>query len=256
MSNIKTFLKQQKLIVLLFAKIKRLWYSGGSQSNEGKILNNLISIHDNIPKVFVEFGFSGWEYNCIDLSKEKTWQGLLIDADSYNCWVAESISKRTISVKQAWITKDNINGIVGSWLGKRQLGILSIDVDGNDWWILNELSHIRPAIIIMEYNSAFGFNTVSAVYDERFDRRNKHKRWTYYGASLSMISRYLIDKGYQLTAISESGVNAFYLRNDLIGEKDIILDPISSFKDSLAAFGGSHQAEWELIKHMDYVRVE
>lgn len=254
LATIKTFLKRQKYVTWLYAKAKSLGHLGGSQSNEALILSNLITLHDRIPKTFVEFGFSGWEFNCDDLCKDKTWQGLLIDADPYNCWTANARFGKAINVRQAWITRDNIKGIVGSWLGDQQLGILSIDVDGNDWWLLKELSHIRPAIIIMEYNSAFGLNKISAIYDQNFDRQNKHERWTYYGASLTIISDYLKEEGYELTAISESGVNAFYLRNDLIGDKDNILDPPSSFKDSFAAHGSSHEIEWGYIKHMDYAR--
>ena len=256
MATIKTFLKRQKYVAWLYAKAKHFGHSGNSQSNEAQILSGLIKLHDGIPKTFVEFGFSGWEFNCDHLCKDKTWKGLLIDADPYNCWIANARFGKAINARQAWITRDNINGIVESWLGDRQLGILSIDVDGNDWWLLKELSHIRPAIIIMEYNSAFGLNKLSAIYDPEFDRRNKHERWTYYGASLTIISDYLKEEGYELTAISESGVNAFYLRNNLIGDKDNILNPSSSFKDSFAANGSSHEIEWGYIKHLDYARNE
>ena len=229
-----------------------LVHAGSSQSNESEILRNLIKLHNDIPRTFVEFGFSGWELNCNDLCKHKSWHGLLIDADPYNCWIATTRFEESISVREAWITKDNINEMVMSWLGEQQLGVLSIDVDGNDFWLLKELSRIKPAIIIMEYNSAFGLNKVSAIYDEEFDRRNKHERWTYYGASLTIISDYLKGEGYELTAISESAVNAFYLRNDLIGDKDKLLDPVSSFQDFWASYGSSQAAEWDYIKHMDY----
>ena len=261
MESLKTGLKRNKYVAKIFARIKTVYFhmrhapQGASQSNESEILDLLIQTHVNIPKTFVEFGFSGWELNCVGLCNSKEWVGLLIDADPYNCWIAQTRFSKLIDTKIAWITKDNIKVLVKSWLEGRSLGVLSIDVDGNDYWLLNELSDINPSIVVMEYNSAFGIRCISAIYDENFDRREKHKRWTYFGASLTMISEFLCEQGYSLVAISASGVNAFFLRNDLLSSDDKVLDPVHSFKDSFKIKGtSSSQAEWEYIKLLSYAR--
>mgnify|MGYP001156759003 CR=1 FL=1 len=261
-ADAKSLVKRNKRLTWLYVKTKLLIMrrlnlytrAGNSQSDENEILNNLLLAHTNIPKTFVEFGFSGWEFNCNDLCNGNSWKGFLIDADPYNINIAQARFGNSIESKQAWITKDNIKNLVETWLGRsRSLGVLSIDVDGNDYWLLKELIHLNAAIVIMEYNSAFGHNKVSAIYDKSFDRTRKHDRWTYYGVSLSMVTHFLSDHGYTLTAISSNGVNAFYLRNDFVCHSDKTLDPIIDFKDSFTIRDlPSWENEWEYIKDLEY----
>src|SRR5258708_27545116 len=74
-----------------------------SQSNEARIIDRLIAEFD-VPKSFIEFGFSGWEFNCIKLAGSGDWEGLLVDGDSYNVRVANQIFSRRVTARQLWVT--------------------------------------------------------------------------------------------------------------------------------------------------------
>jgi hypothetical protein len=75
-----------------------------------------------------------------------------------------------------WLTLDNLDFIL-EYSRKQKLGILSIDVDGNDFWFLEKLITINPAIIIIEFNVSFVLRHISLPYDAFFDRKKKHESW-------------------------------------------------------------------------------
>ena len=100
---------------------------------------------------------------------------------------------------------------------KGDVGILSVDVDGNDYWIWQSIECISPRIVIAEYNSVFGPKArVSVPYDPGFVRVEKHKSKLYYGASLSALDFLAQGKGYRLVAGNTAGNNVFFVREDCL----------------------------------------
>lgn len=222
-----------------------------SQNDEEEILGQLL-VRYEVPPTFVEFGFSGWEFNCASLPR--TWSGLLVDGNPYNVRIARTIMPRAVSAQQLWITLDTIQEIE-AWVGSRALGILSVDVDGNDYWFLRRLIGLKPAIIISEYNSSFGLNPVTVPYDPQFDRLKKHDSHLYYGASLTALTHLARMHGYSLVAVSDAGVNAFFVRNDLMVEDDRRLDPNQGFREKRFSDGSCQLGQWARIRHMPFVDV-
>jgi hypothetical protein len=200
LKKIKNYIKKTSLIIP-FIIIKHAFNNKKfSQSNEVTIIENLIGRFD-VPKSFVEFGFSGWEFNCIKIANE--WDGLLIDGDTYNITIARKIFSKKIVAKQMWLTLDNLDYIL-EYSRTRKLGILSIDVDGNDYWFLEKLIVINPAIIVIEFNVSFGLRPISVPYDPIFDRKKKHESWEYYGASI-LAMHYLCNLNcYSLIEVSQN----------------------------------------------------
>lgn len=253
LNTLKNLIKQTPLaipfIVLKNALNKREW----SQSNEAQIIDRLVSRFD-VPKSFIEFGFSGWEFNCIKIAKE--WEGLLIDGDAYNTTIAKQIFPKAIVAKQMWLTLDTLDFIL-DYSKSRKLGILSIDVDGNDYWFLEKLITINPAIIIVEFNVSFGLLPISVPYDSAFDRTKKHESWEYYGASLTAMHHLCRQHGYSLIEISRNGVNAFFVRNDLLTSGDRELTPKEGYREKSYPDGSIAPTTqfWETIKHLPYVDV-
>ena len=98
-SYIKNKLKNSNLFIFLLTKIRLIYKSLNSQSNESDILNKLLTWHPTIPKTFVEIGFGAWEFNCIKLAKDrsKLWKGLLIDGDEYQVKMAKNIFHKKIT---------------------------------------------------------------------------------------------------------------------------------------------------------------
>jgi hypothetical protein len=96
------------------------------------------------------------------------------------------------------------------------IGLLSVDIDGNDYWVWEAIDKIKPRIVTCEYNSAFGpTKKVSTPYSDDFQRSKAHYSDLYFGASLAAFCHLAEQKGYDFIGTAEPGVNAFFVRRDL-----------------------------------------
>ena len=128
--------------------------------------------------------------------------------------------KYDLRCQSAFITKENINSLIQQ-SGFEEIGLLHVDIDGNDYWIMKELdlSKISPAIIILEYNSVFGRErAVTIPYQANFYRFNAHYSGLYWGASLKALTLLMRERGYSLIGSNSAGNNAYFVRNDLLTE--------------------------------------
>ena len=191
-----------------------------SQSNESEILQRLVARYP-VPSLFVEFGFGVWEFNCARLTD--SFDGLLVDGDGDNVAYARRVLPPRIHCEHCWVTLETLD-VVERFAQGRPIGILSVDVDGNDYWFLRRLIGLAPAIVVCEFNSVFGLRPISVPYDERFERFQKHPSGLYFGASLSALDHVCRQHGYTLMAVSSNGVNAFFVRSDLLLPGDAAFD--------------------------------
>ncbi|MES2754973.1 MAG: hypothetical protein V4659_09945 [Pseudomonadota bacterium] len=232
---LKSALRQSPLATPLI-RLKSVFERPTTQNEEGAILTQLLA-RFAIPKRFVEFGFSGWEFNCATLVND--WEGLLLDGNSYNVKIARLILPKKIRAEERWLTLDTLD-IVRDFAAESELGILSIDVDGNDYWFLQALIDVRPAMLILEYNSSFGRRPVTVPYDATYDRTRVSPTWPwyngetthyYFGASLAALTHLATEHGYSLIEVTQSGVNAFFVRNDLLGDDDFPLSADQAYRE-------------------------
>lgn len=199
-----------------------------SQSGEDGIIQFILSKIKNKNFTFVEFGCENYiESNTRYLLYNNNWKGLIIDGSKKNIEEIKKSNyywKYNLTVLKEFITKDNINNLLKKNKFNENLGLLSIDLDGNDYWILKELKHILPDIIICEYNSLLGKkNSLSFKYDENFIRSNNSFSKINYGASIKAICELLNDK-YFLVYGNKFGNNLFFVNQkfkNLIQEKSI-----------------------------------
>jgi hypothetical protein len=216
------------------------------QSDETRILANLTK---HAPKAFVEFGFHPVQFNCAALARDAGWRGLLIDGSQRQVDDARAIFPERIEIEQRFLTLDNLDFIAAKFPG---LGVLSIDVDGNDFWFLERLIGIQPTVISVEYNASFGANSVTVPYDPTFDRHAKHPSGWYHGASLTALAKLCAKSGYGLAAVSSAGGNAFFTKTGA-------LDPAVSWRPSKLRdtwSGTTPASQWEAIKHLPFVAIE
>src|SRR5690606_10522146 len=116
-----------------------------------------------------------------------------------------------------FVTRDNINRILREHGVTGEIGLLSIDIDGMDYWIWEAITEVSPAIVVIEYNHRFGAErAVTVPYEENFDRRETHPSLVYYGASLKALEQLGDTKGYVLVGCGRAGLNAFFVRRDLL----------------------------------------
>jgi hypothetical protein len=167
-----------------------------------------------------------------------------------------------------WVSTSNINSIIKT--ATQQMGgldIFSLDLDGNDYWILKEANLGDTKVAVVEYNSIFGSEiAVSVPEDERFDRTEKHFSWLYYGANLKAYVDLLESKGLVFVGTNRVRSNAFFVRNDLINRVSIeIPTSLSSFtenkiRESRDEFGRMNHLEltrgYELIKDQLVIDLE
>jgi hypothetical protein len=194
-----------------------------SQWGEDGIVQHLSKAIEIRYKTFIEFGVEDFtEANCRFLLMKDNWSGYVIDGSTSNIAKLKSSYyywKYHIDAVDAFITKDNINDLLANSGFDEDLGILSIDIDGNDYFVLEAIDTVRPRILICEYNAVFGARKISVPYEPDFFRTRKHYSNLYWGASLSAMTFLANKKGYSLVGTNSSGCNAFFVRNDLLNEK-------------------------------------
>ena len=125
------------------------------QSDESDIILDLVAA-ESAPLTFVEFGFHPTEFNCIALRDKAS--GLLIDGDHTTVKLAKSLLPENVAVVHRFLTLDNLDFIRTKF---EKIGVLSIDVDGNDYWFLKALIEVDPSVISVEYNASFGLRSLS-----------------------------------------------------------------------------------------------
>ena len=182
-----------------------------SQWGEDGIIQYLVNNLDIAQRTFIEFGVENFnESNCRFLMMKDQWHGFVIDGstvnitqlrDSYYYWQYQLNSKAT------FITRDNISQLLDESGFKKNLGLLSVDIDGVDYHVLEALDDWRPAILIVEYNDAFGWRRpISVPYDPAFIRRQKHYSNQYWGANLPAFHYLAGKRGYALVGTNSVGV--------------------------------------------------
>jgi hypothetical protein len=183
------------------------------------LVNNLEFPH----KTFIEFGVADYrESNTRFLMMNNNWSGLVMDGSESNVeriTGSEYFWKFTLSAKAAFIDTDNINSLLSSSELDREVGILHIDLDGNDYWIWKEITVISPVVVILEYNSIFGIDrSITTPYDKKFSRTCAHYSNLYYGASLRALSQVSASKGYVFIGCNSAGNNAYFVRKDRLND--------------------------------------
>ncbi len=193
-----------------------------SQWGEDGIIQYLISRIPVENEVFVEFGVETYdEANTRFLLVNNNWSGLVIDADSESIEKIRSMSlywRHDLTAVQGFVTENNINALIRDQGIEGDIGLLSIDIDGNDYWIWRAIEVISPRIVVIEYNSLFGCrHAVTVPYQEAFSRMRAHHSGLYFGASLKALCRLADEKGYVFVGTNSAGVNAFFVREDVAG---------------------------------------
>ncbi len=194
-----------------------------SQSGEDGIIQFLVSNIRIEHRTFIEFGTEDFrESNCRFLLMKNGWSGFIIDGSARNMKRLRSTRfywRYPVQSRVAFVTRENISALLEESGFEKNAGILSIDIDGVDYYVLAELRHWNPSIIIVEYNAVFGnVRPVSVPYDPQFSRARKHFSSLYYGASLPAFYSLLGTRGYALVGSNSTGNNAFFVRRDLLNE--------------------------------------
>jgi hypothetical protein len=169
---------------------------------------------------FIEFGVEDYtEANTRFLLVNNQWSGLVLDGDPQNI---DRIRRDQISrffdlqSECAFITTDNINSLVTrANFASLKVGLLSIDIDGNDYWVWEALTSVEPSIVICEYNCLFGFESPWTIkYDPSFVRGTNYP-FSFYGTSLRSACDLAESRGLTFIGCNAAGNNAYFISKDL-----------------------------------------
>lgn len=203
-----------------FKDPQRLLSSGfkvHSQGYEDGMIAEVFRRIGTTSRRFIEFGVEdGLECNTTFLLIQG-WSGAWIEASSKHVLKARAAFKDfAVEVVNEFVTVDNADEMIARLAGEGELDLLSIDIDFHDYWVWRALTTVKPRLVIIEYNATlppFVRKTVAPNPSRVWDGSN------YFGASLGALESLGQIKGYSLVGCSATGVNAFFVRSDLVEER-------------------------------------
>ena len=177
-----------------------------SQFGEDGIIEKIFEIIGTTSKLAIEFGASNG-FSCSNSANlwTKDWKGVLIESDAnlYTQCCSKVANYPCIVVhRKVGVTgKDSLESIVTALNIGSSVDLLSIDVDGDDYYIFQSINELRPRVVICEYNPS-----IPAHLDVYSDIGN------HIGCSVAALQRIAREKGYSLIAITDS--NCFFVLNE------------------------------------------
>lgn len=223
-----------------------------SQWGEDGIIEWLCHKLPGVSRSFIEFGVESFaEANCRFLIENRGWRGLVMDGSASHMGNLRQETlywRHDLTAVTAFITAENINALIKASGFAGELGILSVDIDGNDYWVLQAINCVNPAIIICEINGNFGdLQPLSIPYHPAFQRLQTHHSGQYFGCSVEAAKLLCSRKGYAFIGTNTNGVNAFFVRNDLAGP---VIDSIAEVR----AWAPRHRDSRNQNGQLDFTR--
>ncbi len=166
---------------------------------------------------FVEFGVENYtEANTRFLLVNDNWSGLVMDgSEDYVSYIQRDniYWRHDLTALARFITRDNINSLLQETGFHGRIGLLSVDIDGNDYWVWEAITAVDPAMVIVEFNGLFGAHeAVTIPYQADFHRTSAHPSNLYWGASLVAFCHLAAQKSYVWIGCNSAGNNAFFVR--------------------------------------------
>lgn len=215
------------------ARLRDASYDIFTYHGEDGIIGFLLSRLSGVPPVFADIGSGDCiKSNCAYLAVHEGWKGCFLDTQAEQLEVGKKFygarggKDNGIRFLQAYITPENVNGLLSGAGLNGEIGLLSIDIDGNDFWIWKAIGVIRPRIVVIEAKVEFGIDNRVVPYA----KSNHHSADKMYnGASVEALKELGRQKGYKLAGANKQGYNLFFVQqHELIQEEqvvDILSDP-------------------------------
>jgi hypothetical protein len=200
--------------------LTRHGFQAFSQFDEDGIIAEIFRRIGPQSRTFVEIGVGdGLENNTCFLLLQG-WRGHWIEASEAHCRLIRDkfgpqLADGQLSLHEQFVTAKNIDSILMGAGVPADLDLLSIDIDGNDYWVYEAITSIRPRVLVLEYNPAYGpSDAMTIACDPKFVWQVS----TYYGASLKAWELLCREKGYRLVGCGFAGVNAFFVQESCCGD--------------------------------------
>lgn len=229
-----------------------------SQFEEDGILLYIFSLVTPINRTCVEIcAADGRECNTANLIINHGWWGHLFDGDKHNVKAGNAFfsqNKNTFlyppRFTQAWITAENVNDLITQSGVNGPIDLLSLDIDGVDYWVWKAISVIKPQVVVCEtHNPIPSDKALTVPYDPKFIFESEHYR----GASLAAMCKLGKEKGYRLVGTHRFGFNAFFMKNGVGEEYFPEVDTASCVQDPYSE--QARKERWPLAKEHNWQEV-
>ncbi len=204
-------------------KLEEVEFKIFSQWGDDGIIQYLINKLKIDNKIFIEFGVEDYtESNTRFLLMNNNWSGLVMDGSDSNINEIKKSDiywKYDLTAKKAFITAENINKLISDEGFSGEIGLLHIDIDGNDYWVWKALEVVKPIIMIVEYNSNFGYERpITIPYQADFIWTEAHFSNLYFGSSILSLCDLAEQKGYDFVGCNSAGNNAYFIKKGHLSE--------------------------------------
>jgi len=210
----------------------------------------------------VEIGAGdGTENNTANLIVNHGFAGLLIDGGKGHRRIAKEFYRSNPNTRfwppefrEEWVTAENVNELLlASTISMESVKVLSIDVDGNDYWIWKGLHSCDPDVVVIEMNHLWGMRAaVTVPYDPNFVAEGDGHGFGYAGASLPALCKLAVEKGYGFVGTNRFATNAFFVKEQAMSAAGMNeADPSRCFDHPRAQFG--MRERFEAIKEKEWV---
>ena len=201
-------------------RLLKYGFKAYSQTDEDGIIQEIFQRIGVTNKTFIEIGVGdGLENNTLFLLL-KGWKGFWVDGDLKNIKAIHNKflflkDSGRLSIKQAWIDKDNIDSLINDFGLPQEIDLLSIDIDGNDYHVFKNIVSLNPRVVVIEYNAKL---PPPVKWVMTYNQCHTKTNTDYFGASLKSFEYLFQKKGYLLVGCNITGSNAFFVRKDLMEE--------------------------------------
>jgi hypothetical protein len=240
-------------------------YSLQSQHGEDGIIRYLFSEAGFTNRYFLEFGFGAAQSNCLRLIMHEKFRGLFIDGSEEQSRLLEAATRnfgiQGIRAACRFLDRDNLEETIHLGNLPRDLDLMSIDVDGNDYWFWERIDFLEPRIVVIEYNAMLGPElSLTVPYDKEFNfhATEQNEAGTFWGASLRALEKLGCRKNYRLVGCDSTGVNAFFLHQDVAADNISTLTAAEAYRPyaNWLERGVKPEEQLDLALRMPYVEVE
>lgn len=235
-----------------------------SDTDEDGILLYLFAVLGTTDRRFVDIGASSpWGSNTANLIRHHGWTGLLVEADprtvaaTSRAYAHDPDVRYPPRVAHAFVTVENVNGLLREHGMTGEIDLLSIDIDGMDYWVWEAVEAVTPRVVVIEFQDILGPDrAVTVPYSPGFVRAAHAVNAAtndYVGASLAAMVKLGRRKGYRLVGANSMGFNAFFVRDDVVGELLPEVEPKDCLTHPWNAYG--EQVRYPRVAGMEWVEV-
>jgi len=232
-----------------------------SENDEDGILLYIFSLIGSTNKKLVDIGAAIGGSNTANLIVNHGWSGLLFEGNETRASDMARFYDNTLDTRNyppkvlsEWITRDNIDQLLSDNGMNASIDLLTIDIDGVDYYIWEAIQSISPRVVLVEYQCIWGpVKSMSVPYSADFKAGYIGRFGVYCGASLAAFVKLAKKKGYRLVGCNRYGYNAFFMRDDVGQGVFPTVEPEACFSHPFTLW--AQQEFFPKIERKDWVEI-